>query len=354
VLDGIVHHRASSARRESEKGDTSATRRHFIPRTLFFSMRPYTSMQIALAGATTTARPRRALLWSLLGCALIAATGCGRGADGTEAGAKPAASTNERIVTLGGTVTEIVYALGAGPRIIGTDISSTYPDAARKLPQVGYQRTIAAEQVLSLNPTLIIASEDAGPPAAMEQLRNAGVRIEVIHGGHSAEGARQRIEQIARVLGSQDAGRALRDSLDADMATVHGADTLHAARVIYVSARGGGSLQVAGTGTAADAIIALAGGRNAITAFNGYRPLTPEAAIGAAPDVILVSREGFDHLGGADAIAAMPGVAETPAARAKRIVPVDDLYVLGFGPRMGKARAELTRAFAGATTGAGR
>jgi iron complex transport system substrate-binding protein len=315
-------------------------------------MRPYTFMQIARAG--TPARMHRAMLRSLLGCALIAATGCGRGPDGADAGAKPATSANERIVTLGGTVTEIVYALGAGPRIIGTDISSTYPDAARKLPQVGYQRTIAAEQVLSLNPTLIIASEDAGPPAAMEQLRNAGVRIEVIRGGHSAEGARQRIEQIARVLGNQDAGRALRDSLDADLAAAHGADALHTAQAIYVSARGGGSLQVAGSGTAADAIIALAGGRNAITAFNGYKPLTPEAAIGAAPDVILVSREGFDHLGGADAIAAMPGIAETPAARAKRIVPVDDLYMLGFGPRLGRARAELARTFAGERSGAGR
>ena len=296
----------------------------------------------------THAAYRNAIFGLLLGGALVAA-GCSHKPDDRETdriAAKSGAAT-ERIVTLGGTVTEIVYALGGGAGIVGTDISSTYPEQARKLPQVGYQRTIAAEQVLSLSPTLIIASEDAGPPAAMEQLRNAGVRIEVIHGGHSVEGARERIAQIAKVLGEEQRGSALRDSLDADLAAASTVDTSHRARVVYVNARGGGSLQVAGTGTAADAIITIAGGSNAVDAFSGYKPLTPEAAIGAAPEVILVSREGFEQLGGADAIAAMPGIAETPAGRTRRIVPVDDLYMLGFGPRMGKACADLARIFAG-------
>jgi len=300
------------------------------------------------------------LAWSMLGCMAIM-TGCGQKPEGAGASADSAATATtkapaqgqERIVTLGGTVTEIVYALGAGPKLIGTDISSTYPDDARKLPQVGYQRTIAAEQVLSLNPTMIIASEDAGPPAAIEQLKTAGVKVTIIGGGHSVEGTRQRISDIAKVLGMEQAGQALIDSLNRDLSATPVGDTTRKARVVYVHARGGNALQVAGTGTAADAIIAIAGGANAVTSFSGYKPLTPEAALDVAPDVILVSREGFDKFGGADAIAAMPGIAQTPAARSKRIVPIDDLYVLGFGPRLGKARAELVKTFGEAVAAGG-
>jgi iron complex transport system substrate-binding protein len=113
--------------------------------------------------------------------------------------------------------------------------------------------------------------------------------------------------------------------------------------VLFVYARGAGTVAVAGRATAADEMIRLAGGRNAIDEFDGFKPLTAEAAVTAAPDVVLMLARGIDSLGGADSVWAQPGLAQTPAARGRRLVVMDDLYLLGFGPRTGAAVSDLAR-----------
>jgi iron complex transport system substrate-binding protein len=236
--------------------------------------------------------------------------------------------------------------------IVGTDVSSTWPDSATKLPQVGYQRTLSAENVLSLSPTLIIASEEAGPPAAIEQLRNSGVRVVIVSSEHSAEGARTKILEVAKAVGRESEGEALARRMDEDMQAVLPAHNQKQPSVMFIYTRGAGALQVSGSNTAANAMIELAGARNAIEGYEGYKPLTPEAGIAAAPDVILIPEHGLQQLGGVEALLNTPGIAETPAGKYRRVIAMDDLYLLGFGPRFGKARQELAQRIYDAIAGA--
>jgi len=250
-----------------------------------------------------------------------------------------------RIVSAGGAVTEVVVALGARGRLVGVDASSTHPADLRSLAQVGYVRALSAEGVLSLRPDVLVTTTDAGPPATLAQLRQSGLRVEVVPATPSVEGARQRIRQVARLLSRPREGIALVSTLDAELAAARQNLPRRAPRVVFLYARGGGTAMVAGRDTAADAMIGLAGGRNVITAWEGYRPLTAEALATAAPDVLLLTSAGMGSLGGPAAIAGLPGMALTPAGRAGRIVALDDLLLLGFGPRLGQAVAALATRF---------
>ena len=268
--------------------------------------------------------------------------------DGVREGA-PAGSASSsvggaaRIVAVGGTVTEIVYALGAGPHVVAVDTSSVHPKDATTLPQVGYQRTLAAEGIAAQRPTLLLLSAEAGPPPAIEQLRALGVPIEIVPARASADGVREKIQRVARALGAEARGEELARTLSAELdeaaALARRASTRP--RVLFVYARGAGTLMVGGSGTPADAMIRLAACENAVTAFEGFKPLTAEAVTTAAPDAILIPERGLASVGGVDGLLAQPGLALTPAGKAKRVVSMDDLLLLGFGPRLGRAVREL-------------
>lgn len=249
-----------------------------------------------------------------------------------------------RIVSVGGATTETIYALGSEASLVGTDTSSVYPEAAAKLPQVGYQRTLSAEGVISLKPTLVIISADAGPPPAIQQIENAGIKIARVNTDNTFEGTKAKIRQIAELLGKKDQGETLVSKLEGEMAEAERVVTSleRKRKVAFIFARGAGSPQVSGTGTPADAMIKLAGGANAITEFELYKPLTAEALVAAQPEVILLPARGLEAMGGVDAVLALPGVADTPAGKNRKIVSVDDVLLLGFSPRLGLAVKELS------------
>jgi iron complex transport system substrate-binding protein len=199
--------------------------------------------------------------------------------------------------------------------------------------------------VLSLRPTLILATTDAGPPAAIDQLRASGVSLLLIPAEPTLDGVRAKVWAVARSLGLAQRGEALIHAIEGDLARA--AALVERARgrprVLFLLGRLDGTPQAAGTGTAADAMIRLAGGTNAVSGYAGYRPLTPEAAVAAAPDVLLATEAGLVGVGGAEALLTLPGFALTPAGRARRVVAMDALYLLGFGPRVGQAALELAR-----------
>ena len=259
-----------------------------------------------------------------------------------------AASAQNRVVAVGGAVTETVYALGAESRLVGCDTSSVYPEAATKLPQVGYARTLSAEGVLALKPDLILGTDETGPPAVVQQLRDSGVRIVLVKSAdHSVLGTQAQVRAVAEALGLKDKGEAIAAKLGRDFAAVP--KPAKTPRVLFLYARGGGTMNVAGRATAADAIIGLAGGVNAVDGYEGYKPLTAEAAISAAPDVILLPSRGMDSVGGLDGVLSQPGLAQTPAGKARRVVAMDDLLLLGFGPRAGEGALELAKRLSAAT-----
>lgn len=253
-----------------------------------------------------------------------------------------------RVVTVGGALTEIVYALGAEALLVGTDTTSLYPEAARATPKVGYARALSAEGVLSLRPTVLIATAEAGPPAVLAQLEAAGVRLVRGDGGHSIDALLRNVRTVGAALGRSEQARKLAAQVEQQWRATAAriAPRTPAPRVLFVLSHVATNVQVAGEGTAAAAMIALAAARNALTGFSGYRPLTAEAAVAAAPEFILTTTQGAEALGGAERLLAQRGLALTPAARARRVLALDALYLLGFGPRMPQAVAEVAR-FAG-------
>ena len=256
-----------------------------------------------------------------------------------------AASAAPRVVTLGGDVTEIVYALGQGDRIACDDQTSLYPAAATKLPQVGYLRTLAAEGVIACKPGVIIASEDAGPPAAVTQLKTSGVTYVEIGNAHAPEAVGGKIAAIAAALGVADKGRMLEASYKAALAraTAKIASYKDKPRALFLMAQGPGGAMAAGHGSAADAMLTLASAIN-VAGFDGYKPLTPESALVLKPDVIVVADHAVKMLGGIDALRARPEIAMTPAGKNGRIVAMDALLLLGFGPRTPEALEALGEA----------
>ena len=257
-----------------------------------------------------------------------------------------AESGPRRVVCIGGALTEIVYALGAGDRLVGVDTTSVFPSEAQKLPQVGYQRQLSAEGVLAQKPDLVIATADAGPRAVLRQLREAGIRVEIVPIGYSPHAVQDKVRRVAAALGLVRQGQALEKRLDTawrDLDAQLGTASSRP-RVLFILAHAGPALMVAGRETAADAMINLAGGVNALEEMEGYKPLSPEAVIGGAPEVILITGEGLETVGGTAKLWDKPGLAKTPAARSGRVVAMNALYLLGFGPRTPRAVEELARA----------
>lgn len=253
-------------------------------------------------------------------------------------------SDPSRIISLGGAVTEVVYALGWGDHVVAVDQSSIYPEAATQLPEVGYLRFLSAEPVLSVRPTLIIATEDAGPDEAVQQLRNAGVTFLIVPAEDTVQGAADKIAAIAAALNEVERGQQLIDAMNADIAQAQALiETVEERpRVMFIYARGRAVLTVSGAGTGADEMIRLAGARNAFDSFNDYIPMTAEAVAAGQPDIILAVTLGAASVEEMGGLTNLPGVSLTPAAQNGRIYTMDDLYLLGFTPRMGDALLDLT------------
>jgi len=248
-----------------------------------------------------------------------------------------------RLVTISGAITEVVYALGAEAQLVGTDTTSLYPAAALKTPKVGYMRQLSAEGVLSLKPDAVIATTEAGPPVVLDQLRSAGVKVELVKSEYTWEDVRAKVQAVGRAAGREAAARELQARLDAEWAQV-GQQVAAAKgpkpRVLFILSHGPAP-QVAGQGTAADALIRFAGGVNAMGGFTNYRPMTAEAMASAAPDVILTTDQGIEALGGLEKFWQRPELALTPAYRRRAVVSLDALLLLGFGPRMPQAVREV-------------
>ncbi len=250
-----------------------------------------------------------------------------------------------RIVTLGAGVTETVFALGLGEQVVGVDVSSLHPPEALRKPKVGYVRMTSAEGIASLKPELVLASSVLGPKSIPDQLKSANIRLETVPASKSIKDAIGRIETIGKLLEKEkEAGELIKD-LKAKLAQAEAhSQGKSKLRVLFIFVHGGAAMQVSGTRTAADAMINAAGAINAVTQFPGYKVLSTEALLAAKPDVILVTTRSLKAVGGAEALWGSPGVALTPAGQAKRLVVMDDLRLLGFGPRTGDALLELARA----------
>jgi iron complex transport system substrate-binding protein len=255
----------------------------------------------------------------------------------------------KRVITLGGDVTEIVFSLGEQQRLAGRDSTSVFPAEAAPVADVGYFRQLGAEGVLSLKPDLILATAAAGPPEALEQIGSAGVRIVRMPDGYSPDGLFEKVATISNALGIVEKGTALSDTLKRDMAaaTAEVAGLPGKPKVLFIIGSGNGAPMAAGRRTAADALIGLAGGENIFAAYEGYKPISLEAAAAAGPETIAMMDHTLEAMGGVAGVVGNPALRLTPAAKAKRIVARNGSFLLSFGPRLPKAIVEFAHAIRG-------
>ena len=254
----------------------------------------------------------------------------------------------EPLVTIGPSVTEIVYALGAGDQIVGTDQSSKTPEGA-KVAKLGYHRQLSAEGLISLKPSRIIGTDNMGPPAVLEQLKAAGVEVTIMPSGNTLNDLYQQINALADLFDRESAGAELRQNLQQDITVVNKlaekakAKYGRTTKVIYMMAYGGTPL-IAGGNTTLDSLISLVGAQNpAKVSFSGYKPVTAEALLTMAPDVILVGQAVLNTAKNADGVLKLlPGIQTTPAGKNKAVVAIDDTALMsGFSPRIGDVALTL-------------
>lgn len=245
----------------------------------------------------------------------------------------------KRIITLSSALTETTDALGFGKNIVAVDVTSLYPDYVNKLPKVSNNRSVSAEALIAFAPDLILAPQGTVSREIQYQLKSAGIRFVEIKQEFSVKGALVFIRQVAEALQVTAKGEALAKKTEATvnqaLAKIKTANKLP--KVLFVYARGTGTMMVAGKKSSMDAIIGLSGGKNAITEFQDFKPYTTEALVKANPDVILMFDFGYNSLGGINGILKMPGVGQTNAGKNKRIVQVDADLMVNFSVRLDQA-----------------
>jgi iron complex transport system substrate-binding protein len=254
----------------------------------------------------------------------------------------------QRVVALGGDITETIYALNAQQHLVGVDTTSEWPAEAKQLPNVGYVRQLNAEGILALRPTQVIATHDAGPDTVLKQLREAGVSVELLPPTHTPQDVLAKVRQIGHLLGGDTQANSLDAKLTQTYATLQSrvAAMPRHPRVVFLLSAGAGNFLAAGRDTAADRAMALAGGNNAIQGYSGYKPMSAEALVAVAPDVLVVMSEHADGAGDAGQVLSLPGVAQTPAGQRKQVMFVDGQALLGFGPRNADSELALQGQFA--------
>ena len=269
--------------------------------------------------------------------------------------ARPAAAEDatvlpdtSRVVAIGGAVTEIVFALGEQKHLVARDSTGTYPEAAKALPDVGYMRALSPEGVLSVDPTGIIALQGSGPKEAVDVLKKASVPYVEVPETYDNEGILERIRVVGKALGVEDKAAALAAETQAKLkaAEARTAGIDRKKRVLFILSMQGGKIMAAGAHTGADGIVTLAGAVNAIEGFSGYKQLSDEAIVTAAPDVILM----MDHAGPGvsdDDLFGNAAISQTPAGQARRVIRMDGGYLLGYGPRTADAISDLSKALYG-------
>ena len=264
---------------------------------------------------------------------------------GCRFGNKTRHSGKERIVSVSKQLTELLFALHQGDKIVGVDLSSTYPPEATKLPTVGYHRLLNAEGIISLEPTVVVHQGDVAPPNLMLQLLQVGIPVKVYFAANTLDSTRVLINVLAEEFGEDTAARRLVAKLDADVAKADSLVKTYPSKprvLILHFGRQRNQYFVMGTRGAANEMIRLAGGMNAADT-SSFRNLSPEAILKMQPDVILATDFGYDRLGSREKFADLPGIALTPAFKNGKIYRVEEHDLVYFGPRSGEVVQNLAK-----------
>lgn len=235
----------------------------------------------------------------------------------------------ERVISIGGDVTQIVYALGAQQALVARDSTSQHPALANRLPDIGYMRQLNAEGILALKPTLVLSSELAKPSLVLQQVAQAGVKVVNVTGENSLAAIPEKIATIGRALHRDEEAQALAQQVNKTLAALPKRPL--AVKVLFIMTHSGMKSLAAGSDTAADGAIRSAGLINAMAAVPHYQPLSQEGIIAAAPDLVVIGDDGLKTLGDEEKVWQLPGLALTPAGQHKNLLVIDEMALLGFG-----------------------
>ncbi|AEH88362.1 heme/hemin ABC transporter substrate-binding protein [Mesorhizobium opportunistum] len=308
-------------------------------------MRSFLNMPALNRPALNLPAVRGSILASIIGLSLaFAALQPAGAAEGVSVFSDPS-----KIAAIGGSITEIVYALGEETRLVARDSTSNYPKAALDLPDVGYMRALSPEGVLSVDPTGILALHGSGPREAVDVLKKTSIPFIEVPEHYSHEGILEKVRIVGKALGVDAKAEVLAEELDAKLTAAERqtASIKERKRVLFVLSIQGGKILAAGSDTAADGMVRLAGGVNAVEGFSGYKQLSDEAIITARPDVILMMSNAGPPVSD-DELFGNPSIASTPAGVARKLVRIDGGYLLGFGPRTADAIHDLAVSLYGA------
>ena len=246
-----------------------------------------------------------------------------------------------RIVSLNGTVSEILCDAGLEKQLVGVDVSSTFPISLKDIPKVGHNKKIPIEAVLALNPNLIIGTKEV-PTETVEQFRQAGMRVILVDQEYSINGSRNMIKSITDSLKLKEKGDSILKRFDQDIQLVQAFEAENPKpKVLFIYARGTGTMMVGGNNTQVAKMIQLAGGLNVAKDFEEYKPLTPESLVNYNPDVILLFSSGLSSLGDKNGFMEVQGVKQTRAGKEGKIINMDGQLLSGFSPRLPNAIKEL-------------
>ena len=236
-----------------------------------------------------------------------------------------------RLVTIGGGLTETVFALGSGERVVGADTTSTHPPEAESVPRVGYQRALTPESILAVRPYALLHDGSAGPTSTFERVRNAGVQILTVSGEPTMDGFRDRVRTVGHWLGVPESADRLVAGIEKDIGEARRTQSTwtRPPRLVVLMAHGQGNAIAAGRDTRANALIRLSGATNAFEDYSGYRPVSREGVLARRPDAMVITGAAAADFGGL--LARIPQYAQ------------DTLFLLGFGPRLGEAVLGVTR-----------
>lgn len=251
-----------------------------------------------------------------------------------------------RIVVSGGSITEIVYALGQQDKIVGLDSTSTFPAIATEKPQIGYVRRIAVEGVLALQPDLLLGEADTGPEKSLKQLQDMGLKTVIFSQEDDFHRIEDKVKKVAELLGAQTQAEVILADIahhKAALRSILAQRSEPAPKVLFVLAARSGQPLAAGAGTSADQVITAAGGVNLTTTFEGWKPLSVEAAAELNPDVILMM--GTHGGNNTEKLAKLPHFQFSNAVKNQRVYTFDGGYLLGMGPRTPQAVVELASLF---------
>ena len=268
-------------------------------------------------------------------------TSCGNNKKQEEQIIQETENQQDRIISLNGSITEILVALDYNTQIVGVDVTSSYPESIKNTAKdLGHVNKVSIESIMELKPTLVLGLDNEVSEDLKKQLADAKINVQLITLNHSIEGSKEMIQEVGKAVKNENYNKLL-TTIDTEIKDIVVLE--NKPKVLFIYARGAGMLMVAGTGTPIDEMIKLAGGQNAITEFSDYKPLTPESLLANNPDYILLFDTGLQSVGGIDGVLKIDGIAQTNAGKNKKIIAMDGQLLSGFGPRVGKGVKELNQ-----------